>query len=295
MTPRTLTQHDQQGGNLVAKTINWSGDLNNIRSLVVHEDNHLLALYKPSSVLMQGDMQNADNLLDAAKRYLRYITPDEAPCFSNPTMPYLFLYFMFYFCFFSDKYAKPGSAYLGLVHRLDRVTSGISVFAKTSKAAARLSELFKTRNVIKYYLCVVNGEVAQEYGECNHLMTKTKETDKKTLILPLDSKRRDTVTGVLRYRVVHRLQYAGLQSAKAPKRTGQTLLAVELETGRKHQIRAQLAHIGHPIVGDVRYGAPQRFPSRDIALHAAVLSFPHPTTLEPVRVVYLLAFVHCYS
>lgn len=184
----------------------------------------------------------------------------------------------------SERYDKSGGAYLGLVHRLDRVTSGISVFAKTSKAAARLCEQFKTRKVIKYYLCVVNGDVELAYGECNHLMTKTSDTDKKTQILPLHSKRRDTVTGVLRYRVVHRLHYEGAQSAKAnPEQKRQTLLAVELETGRKHQIRAQLAHIGHPIVGDVKYGAPQRFPSRDIALHAAVLSFPHPTTLEQVR------------
>lgn len=254
LTPDTFPQVRENDLLSVAKSIKWEGDLKNIRGLVVHEDNHLLALYKPSAVLMQGDMQNADNLLAAAKRYL------------------------------SDKYDKPGAAYLGLVHRLDRVTSGISVFAKTSKAAARLCDQFKTRKVIKYYLCVVNGNVELNYGECNHLMTKTSDKNKKTQILPLNSKRRDTVAGVLRYRVIHRLQYAGKSRGDiAYQQKHQTLLAVELETGRKHQIRAQLAHIGHPIVGDVKYGAPQRFLSRDIALHAAVLSLPHPTTLEPVR------------
>lgn len=191
-------------------------------------------------------------------------------------------------CFLRIEHDKPGNAYVGLVHRLDRVTSGITVLSKTSKAAARLCDSFKTRKVIKYYLCVVNGTVKLDYGECNHLMTKT-STDKKTQILPLNSKRKDSVTGVLRYRVIHRLSYGGLQNVKASaQRRSQTLLAVELETGRKHQIRAQLAHIGHPVVGDVKYGAPQRFHSRDIALHAAVLAFPHPTTLEPVRAIAAL-------
>jgi 23S rRNA pseudouridine1911/1915/1917 synthase len=188
---------------------------------------------------------------------------------------------------FSKEHNKKGDAYLGLVHRIDRVTSGITVFAKTSKSAARLSDLFKTRDIIKYYVCVVNGLVNKEYDECADLLLKT--TEKKTQVLNIRSDRKDAVAGVLRYKALHQLLIqpnAAVNSSTSQNSNKgdlkQTLLAIELETGRKHQIRAQLENIGHSVVGDVKYGAGQRFQTRDIALHAALISFPHPTLNKQV-------------
>lgn len=236
--------------------LKWNGDVNNVESLVLYEDNHLLVVYKPSCVLMQGDMNNEDNLLSMCKRYLQ------------------------------KKYNKPGSAYLGLVHRLDRVTSGVCVFAKTSKAAARLSSAFKNRSIMKYYLCVVNGVVKEQAGELSHLLIKSNELRTQVLDIDEGKDRSDAVTGVLKYNTL----YSNINSGKSCNQA-QSLLAVELETGRKHQIRAQFSHIQHPVVGDVKYGAPQRFKTRDIALHSAVLSFPHPTTHFQVVCLYCYLFL----
>lgn len=224
----------------------------------MYEDNHLLVVYKPGTFLMQGDKVGNDNMLDACKRYLK------------------------------DRYGKKGGVYVGLVHRLDRNVSGVTVFAKTSKSAERLCEQFRSRTVVKHYLAVVNGELESNSGELVNLLAKSND-DRGTVVLGLDSKRKDALTGILRYYTLHRLRFVLKARSKpgepkASDSTGrdvrQTLVAVELETGRKHQIRAQLAHIGHPVVGDSKYGAPQRLALKEIALHATLLGFKHPISQE---------------
>ena len=224
------------------------------------------------------------------------------------------------FIYFRHKLSKDGDAFLGLVHRIDRTASGVIVFSKTTKSAARLSEMFKKREISKYYLCVVNGHVVNDNGVLHDLLVQA--NSKKTSVFPLTSNRKDGVTGILRYSVIKRIipntkpinnSTNSTTTAAASNhikplneviKNKQTILAIELETGRKHQIRyglgrrmcvcvytvyklfyrAQLAHLGHPIVGDVKYGAPQRFKHRDIPLHSAILSFPHPVSKSKVMI-----------
>jgi 23S rRNA pseudouridine1911/1915/1917 synthase len=175
---------------------------------------------------------------------------------------------------------KKGAAYIGLVHRLDRPCSGVVVFAKTSKAAARLSESFRNRTVEKNYVCVVNGYL-QGRGELKHSIKKTTSSKVETYEEGVHPKS-GTVPARLCYTQLNYLEVAGGKENGLTeiRQTRQTLLHIKLETGRKHQIRAQLKHIGHPIVGDVKYGAPQSFADRSIALHACSLIIEHPITHE---------------
>jgi 23S rRNA pseudouridine1911/1915/1917 synthase len=146
---------------------------------------------------------------------------------------------------------KKGDAYLGGIHRLDRPCSGIIVFAKTSKAAGRLAQSFRDRQVEKGYLAVVNGLVLNG-SECRHQLIISSK--KRTQVVGSKTNSKTGVEAVLRYRPI--------KSIELRDGTKQTLLQIELETGRKHQIRSQLSYIGHPIVGDTKYGAPQRFRER---------------------------------
>lgn len=183
---------------------------------------------------------------------------------------------------------KPGAAYLGLVHRIDRPCSGVLVFAKTSKAAARLGESFRSRTVEKDYVCIVNGRLQGE-AELNHALRKS--GDSRVVVLEdlsgkgenVKPKRKDAVQAKLKYSVLNELTLAGAKSVSKQGAKHQTLLSIKLETGRKHQIRSQLQHIGHPIVGDAKYGAVQSFPDRSIALHAVSLVFEHPITHVRMR------------
>jgi 23S rRNA pseudouridine1911/1915/1917 synthase len=169
--------------------------------------------------------------------------------------------------FLRRKYQKPGNVYVGIVSRLDGPVTGVVLLAKTSKAAARLSAAFRSRSVRKIYWAVVEGDVAPASGELEHYLRKDE-----------------------RHRKVHathagadgaqhaRLAYRTLQSAG-----GLTLLEIEPETGRKHQIRVQLSKQGWPIVGDLKYGGREAFAS-GIALHARGLEFEHPVRRESLRV-----------
>ncbi len=202
---------------------------------ILYEDNHLLVVNKPGGILVQGDRSGGPTLLEKAKLYLK------------------------------EKYQKPGNVYLGLVHRLDRATSGIIVFARTSKAASRLSKAFRERRVHKTYLAVVHGVPSRSAAELRHYLV-------------WDEKRRQT-----RAFKIHRpeakeakLLYRVLKTLK-----GRAILEIVPLTGRKHQIRAQLSALGHPVVGDLKYGSRQKINSRDaILLHAWKISFPHPTRQE---------------
>ena len=202
----------------------------NVKDLLLYEDNHLLVLVKPGGMLAQGDATGDETLLALAKAYLK------------------------------EKYHKPGNVYLGLVHRLDRVTSGVMVLARTSKAAARLSQAFREGQVEKLYLAVVEGHPPQ----------RGRLEDR----LSWDSRRRKAYlspTG----------KEAKLEFETLKRKRGLALLLVRPETGRKHQIRAQLAAAGFPILGDLKYGSQKRIAQgRAILLHAYSLTLPHPVRRE---------------
>ena len=196
---------------------------------VLYEDNHLLAVYKPSGLLVQGDRTGDECLLDLGKRWLK------------------------------ERYHKPGKVFLAMVHRLDRPVAGVVLFARTSKAAGRLSRQFRERSVEKQYLAVVNGVVSGGSGRLIHHIERCNQVSRL-----VSTPTKDSQEARLRYTVL------GTDHEKS-------LLRIFLETGRRHQIRIQLAHKGHPILGDLRYGADAPLPGRQIALLAQSLSVDHPT------------------
>lgn len=205
---------------------------------VLYEDNHCLAVVKPARCLTVADHTGDESLLDLAKEYLK------------------------------KKYNKPGKVFVGLVHRLDRPVSGVVLFARTSKAAARLSEQFREGTVRKTYRAVVEGNVAPASGEFVDWLLKNPETNTTRSVPPDTPAARQSR---LRFRHV----------AAAPNLS---LLEITPQTGRSHQIRVQLSVRGHPIFGDRKYGS-QHSLQGVIALHAAQLTFEHPTRHEPVTVI----------
>jgi 23S rRNA pseudouridine1911/1915/1917 synthase len=165
------------------------------------------------------------------------------------------------------KYAKPGNVFLGLVHRLDRPVSGVVLMARTSKGAARLSEQFRAGTVRKVYLAIVEGHVAAAEGELRDWLVKNEATNVVRVVSPGTAGGKQSV-----------LRYRRLKSGR-----GGTLLEVTPLTGRSHQIRVQLAHAGHPIRGDSKYGSTHRG-GGTITLHAQSLTFEHPVCREPMTV-----------
>lgn len=220
---------------------------------ILHEDNHILVVQKPSGMLTQGGEQRGDknNLLDIMKKHIK-ITK-----------------------------CKPGEPYLGLVHRLDLHTSGIVVFGKTSKASGRLSELFSSRKISKRYTCMVQGRVLNGQYLRNDIIVGGFRTP--TIVIEPGSKyceyNSDTtsVEAILQFSPLLHLTAANTRAGSLGNNSI-TILDVTLDTGRKHQIRSQLAAIGHPIVGDTMYGAAAVCDSTGrtlIALHNYYLGFPH--------------------
>ena len=202
---------------------------------VFYLDNHLLALYKPAGLLVQSDDTGDISLLEMAKDWIKW------------------------------KFGKPGRVFLGMVHRLDRPVAGVVCFARTSKAAARLSEQFRSGRTRKEYLAVVEGRPRQPSAQLIHYLDRGDKRSTHVDFLPGPGRQEA------------RLRYSVLDSSGA-----RSLLEIELETGRRHQIRAQLASIGHPIVGDIRYGATAPLDQAQIALLARRLTVEHPTRKEPL-------------
>ncbi len=165
------------------------------------------------------------------------------------------------------KYHKPGNVYLGVVSRLDSLVTGALVFARTSKAAARLSEQFREHTVSKTYWALVSGRPPGQSGKLRNWLWRD------------DPARRTRVV----QRARPEAQQATLSWTLLASDSGTSLLEIQLETGRKHQIRAQLSHIGLPILGDSRYDSEVSFP-RGIALHSVALSVIHPVSRETIRV-----------
>ena len=199
---------------------------------VLYEDNHIIVAIKPAGVLSQSDGSDSPDMLTILKAYIK------------------------------EEYSKPGEVYLGLVHRLDRPVSGVMVFARTSKAASRLSEQIRTRKVEKIYRCVVKG-VLEGAGRLENYISKDED---RNIVTVID---KETPGFKASY-----LDYKALAS-----KDGLTMVEVKLGTGRSHQIRAQMAHRGYPLIGDQKYGDKDKR-CKDIALEAYKLSFEHPVKRE---------------
>ena len=211
--------------------------LNSFSLTVLYEDNHCLVVDKPARLLTMGDATGEPTLLDAAKEYIK------------------------------RKYEKPGAVFLGVVHRLDRPVSGVVLFARTSKAAARLSEQFRKRSVEKVYRAIVAGTPPEREAVLQDWLWKDPGRNVTQVV------REGTPGAQQAALAIKRLRTAG----------GRSLVEVRPVTGRSHQIRVQLASRGWPILGDGKYGSTERLDGA-IALHAASLVFRHPTKGESVTV-----------
>lgn len=211
---------------------------------VLFEDNHCLAVLKPAGLLTMRDRTGDVSVVDQAREYLR------------------------------RKYDKPGNVFVGVVHRLDRPVSGVLLLARTSKAAARLSEQFRKHSVSKVYHCVVEGRPPKLTGELIDWLVKDEATNlSRAIWRPEVRSPKPEHEGKLSQLNYRRLKSVGSVS----------LLEIELLTGRSHQIRVQLSSRGWPICGDAKYGSKTKLDGW-LALHAASLTFEHPTQREPITV-----------
>ncbi|WP_373708865.1 RluA family pseudouridine synthase [Kaistella sp.] len=205
---------------------------------IVFEDNHLLVINKKAGQLVQGDKTGDLSLLDLIKNFIKV------------------------------RDQKPGNVFLGLVHRIDRPTSGLVIYAKTSKALSRLTQMVKNREIKKTYWAVVpKTEIPKKQRLINYLQKN--EKNNKATVFPKATE--GAKEAILNYEIIKILDNF-------------QLLEVDLETGRHHQIRAQLAKIGVPIKGDLKYGSARSNPDGGIHLHARQLEFIHPVTKENIKI-----------
>jgi len=203
---------------------------------VLYEDNHIIAVNKSSSEIVQGDKTGDQPLSETIKLYLK------------------------------EKYNKPGDVFLGVTHRLDRPVSGVVLFAKTSKALTRLNEMFRNQEVKKTYWAIVKERPEQPEGRLEHYLVRNEKQNKS---IAYEKERSDAKKAALSYKLIaHSDTYY--------------LLEVQLETGRHHQIRCQLAKMGCPIKGDLKYGFPRSNPNGGISLHARSVEFIHPVSKLPI-------------
>lgn len=206
---------------------------------IVFEDNHLLVINKKAGQLVQGDKTGDLSLLDLLKDFIKV------------------------------RDQKPGNVFLGLVHRIDRPTSGLVIYAKTSKALSRLTQMVKNRDIKKTYWAVVPKVEIPHAQRLSHYLQKNEKNNKSTVFPKVTDGAKEAI---LNYEIIKTLDNF-------------QLLEVDLETGRHHQIRAQLAKIGAPIKGDLKYGSPRSNPDGGIHLHARKLEFIHPVTNEKTIIV----------
>lgn len=169
-----------------------------------------------------------------------------------------------------EKYAKPGNVFVGVTHRLDRPVTGVVVFAKTSKALPRMNELFRTGEIKKTYWAIVRNRPPEVEQELTHWLVRNEKQNKSYVCTP--SQKRDARKAVLHYRLLAQSE-------------NYYLLEIDLQTGRHHQIRCQLAAIGCSIRGDLKYGAGRSNPDGGISLHARRVSFVHPVSKRPINIV----------
>ncbi len=206
---------------------------------ILFEDNHLIAVNKACSELVQGDKSGDRPLLEEVRDFIRI------------------------------RDGKPGNAFLGLIHRLDRPTSGVLLLAKTSKALSRMNSLFAGSGVGKYYWALVDALPPSVEGRLEHFLVKNAKTN-KSKAFDSDGPRRKAAS--LDYRLIHSAERYHL-------------LEIRLHSGRHHQIRAQLETLGVHIRGDLKYGAKRSNPQGGISLHARRLSFTHPVSREEMDII----------
>ena len=201
---------------------------------VIYEDNHLIAVNKAASDLVQGDKTGDEPLGDKIKAFLK------------------------------EKYNKPGDVYLGVTHRIDRPVTGVVLFAKTSKALARVNQMFQDKTIQKTYWAIVVQPPPLKEDQLENYLVKNSEKNKS---FAFKQEIKNSKLAVLTYKWLTSYDH-------------QNLLEVSPKTGRHHQIRCQLAHIGHPLRGDLKYGAKRSNEDGSICLHSAKLLFTHPITKE---------------
>lgn len=205
---------------------------------ILFEDNHIIIINKKAGQLVQGDKTGDISLLDEVKSYIK------------------------------QKYSKPGNVFAGLVHRIDRPTSGIVIFAKTSKALTRLTEMIKKREIKKTYWAVVKKNEIPETQRLIHYLKKN-EKNNKAIIFNSSSTQSGSKEAILTYKIIKKSDHY-------------LLLEIDLETGRHHQIRAQLSAIKCPIKGDLKYGADRSNSDGSIHLLARKIEFIHPIKKEKI-------------
>ena len=206
---------------------------------ILYEDNHIIAVNKTCSDIVQGDKTGDEPLAETLKKYLK------------------------------EKYNKKGNIFCGVTHRLDRPVSGVVLFAKTSKALARLNEMLQKQEIQKKYWAIVKNAPQKADGELVHFLVRNEKQNKS---YAYDTEKPNSKKAVLSYTTVG-------------KSDNYTLLEVDLKTGRHHQIRCQLAKIGSPIKGDLKYGFARSNQNGGISLHARSVEFLHPVSKENIKII----------
>jgi 23S rRNA pseudouridine1911/1915/1917 synthase len=205
--------------------------------LILHEDNHIIVINKRCGDIVQGDKTGDTPLLHHVKKYIKF------------------------------KYKKPGDVFLGTVHRIDRPTSGAIIFAKTSKALARLNKMLVDKDIKKTYWAIVKNKPKKDYGTIVSWLKKNPKNNKSTSYLEEGS---DKKKSILDFKIIKKLD-------------NYYLLEINLKTGRHHQIRCQLSSIGSPIKGDLKYGARRSNKNAGINLHSRKLEFIHPVSKKYIN------------
>jgi 23S rRNA pseudouridine1911/1915/1917 synthase len=206
---------------------------------ILYEDNHIIAVNKTCSEIVQGDKTGDEPLSETLKKYLK------------------------------EKYNKHGKVFCGVTHRLDRPVSGVVLFAKTSKALARLNEMQQKHEIKKKYLAIVKNPPQNPENELVHYLVRNEKINKS---FAYDTEQKNSKQAILHYKTIS-------------KSDNYTLLEIDLKTGRHHQIRSQLAKIGSPIKGDLKYGSQRSNTNGGISLHAYTIEFTHPVSKKNIKIV----------
>lgn len=205
---------------------------------VLYEDNHIIAINKKSGDLVQGDKSRDTPLPKIVKLFLK------------------------------NKYSKPGNVFLGVIHRLDRPTSGVVLFAKTSKALKRFNKIFKEGKIEKTYYAITKNKPPKQSDTLVHWLKKNEKINKSTHFI---NKHKESKKAILHYKILKKL-------------INYYLLEIKIETGRHHQIRCQLSAIGCPIKGDLKYGSKRSNKDGGIDLHAKKIIFEHPISKKNIEI-----------
>ena len=220
----------------MSKTLISLTKMNNTNLHVLYEDNHLIAINKKSGDITQGDKTGDIPLSEIVKDFLK------------------------------KKYDKPGNVYLGTIHRIDRPTTGVIIYAKTSKALSRMNEKFRNNEISKKYWAIVKNKLPKQSDILENYLSKNNKKNKSFV-----TKRKDGKYSKLNYKIIKSLDNYHLYEIKP-------------DTGRHHQIRVQLSNIGSPIKGDLKYGAKRSNKDASICLHAREIVFEHPVTKEELKI-----------